>query len=114
MRGWRWLFVAEGVVTVGVAFIVPFVMLDYPLTSKKLRPEERLQAYSRLRADGITSRNDADERRIGHMQALWIAVSTWRLWVLTAGYMTVIGCVSLAYFYPTFVESFGYDANMAQ
>ncbi|PLB55492.1 pantothenate transporter liz1 [Aspergillus steynii IBT 23096] len=114
MAGWRWLFIIEGVVTVTVAFVIPFILLDYPLTSKKLQPHERQLAYSRLRADGITSRNDATEHRIGHMKAFWISVSTWRLWILSVGYMTIIGCMSLAYFYPGFVERLGYDESQAQ
>lgn len=114
IAGWRWLFIIEGVVTVAFAFVVPFVLLDYPLTSKRLTPEERQLAYARLRADGITSRNDAPEHRLGHMAAIKTAVTNWRLLPLTAGYMVVIGSMSLAYFYPSFAEQLGYDKTDAQ
>ncbi|OJJ08815.1 hypothetical protein ASPVEDRAFT_145300 [Aspergillus versicolor CBS 583.65] len=114
ISGWRWLFIIEGVLTVAVGLFIPFILLDYPLTSKKLSPEERQLAYNRLLADGITSRNDAPEHQLGHWGALWIAVANWRVWLLAAGYMTVIGSMSLAYFYPGFVQLLGYSSNDAQ
>ncbi|UPK91958.1 hypothetical protein LCI18_002893 [Fusarium solani-melongenae] len=114
IAGWRWLFIIEGVITVAAAFVVPFTLLDYPLTSKRLKPEERQLAYARLRADGITSRNDAPEHHLSHFAAIKAAVTNWRLIPLTAGYMVVIGSMSLAYFYPTFAAQLGYDKTEAQ
>lgn len=113
IEGWRWLFIIEGAITVACAFAVPFVLLDYPLTSKKLSPEERQIAYERLVADGITSRND-EAQPLSHLQALKISVSDWRLLPLVLGYMTIIGSMSLAYFYPTFAEELGYSSVDAQ
>ncbi|KAK7698574.1 hypothetical protein SLS64_012442 [Diaporthe eres] len=114
MEAWRWLFVIEGVITVAAAFIVPFTLLDYPLTSKRLKPEERQLAYARLRADGITSRNDGLEHRLGHLAALRAAATNWRLIPLTLGYMVIIGSLSLAYFYPTFAAQLVHDKTNAQ
>lgn len=114
MAAWRWLFIIEGVVTVAAAFIVPFALLDYPLTSKRLRPKERQLAYARLRADGITSRNDGIEHGLGHLAAFKAAATNWRIIPLTLGYMVIIGSISLAYFYPTFAAQLGYDRINAQ
>ncbi|KAH8748894.1 pantothenate transporter liz1 [Diaporthe sp. PMI_573] len=114
ISGWRWLFIIEGVITVSAAFIVPFTLLDYPLTSRRLKPEERQLAYARLRADGITSRNDSHEHLLGHLAAIKAAATNWRLIPLVLGYMVVIGSISLAYFYPTFAAQLGYDKTNAQ
>lgn len=114
IAAWRWLFIIEGVITIAAAFIVPFTLLDYPLNSKRLKPEERQLAYARLRADDITSRNDEIEYRLGHLAALKAAVSNWRLIPLTLGYMVIIGSISLAYFYPFFAEQLVHDKAKAQ
>ncbi|KAF5578552.1 allantoate permease [Fusarium subglutinans] len=114
IAGWRWLFIIEGVITVAVCFVAKFTLLDYPLTSKRLRPEERELAYARLRADGITSRNDPSQLKISYLAAMKTAVSNWRLIPLTLGYMTVISSMSLAYFYPTFTAQLGYNKTDAQ
>ncbi|KAF2729839.1 pantothenate transporter liz1 [Polyplosphaeria fusca] len=109
IAGWRWLFIVEGVATVGVAFIAPFFLLDYPATTKKLTPREREIAVARLQADGITSSGENGEiAEVSHWKALVHAVSNWRLWLLCAGYMTIIGCYSLSYFNPTLVKGLGY------
>ncbi|KAI7341123.1 MFS general substrate transporter [Hortaea werneckii] len=113
IEGWRWLFIIEGAITIACAFAVPFVLLDYPLTSKKLSPNERQMAYDRLIADGITSRND-NSKPLSHLRALKKAVTDWRLLPLVLGYMTIIGSMSLAYFYPTFTAELGYSRKDAQ
>jgi hypothetical protein len=109
------LFIVEGVATVGAALIAPFFLLDYPATTKMLTPAQRELAVARLQADGITSRGEAGESaEVTHWRAFVHAVGNWRLWLLCAGYMTIIGCYSLSYFNPTLVNGLGYTAAKAQ
>ncbi|KAF2812537.1 pantothenate transporter liz1 [Mytilinidion resinicola] len=115
IAGWRWLFIVEGVATIGAALIAPFFLLDYPATTKKLTQAQRDLAVARLQADGITSRGETGERsEVTHWRAFIHAISNWRLWLLCAGYMTIIGCYSLSYFNPTLVKGLGYTAVKAQ
>ena len=101
--------------TVACALVAPFFLLDYPATTKKLTPEERVIAIARLRADGITSAGEHGEMaEVSHWNAFVHAVSNWRLWLLCAGYMTIIGCYSLSYFNPTLVQGLGYKGAEAQ
>jgi hypothetical protein len=109
------LFIVEGVATIGCAFIAPFLLLDYPATTKRLTPEQRALAVARLQADGITSRSaDGEAASISHWRAFVSAISNWRVWWLSLGYMTIIGCYSLSYFNPTLVQGLGYTGSEAQ
>ncbi|KAJ4304745.1 hypothetical protein N0V90_000272 [Kalmusia sp. IMI 367209] len=115
IRGWKWLFIVEGVATVSCAIIAPFFLLDYPATTKRLTPEQRRLAVARLKADGITSSGaDGEVASVSHWRAFISAVSNWRVWWLCIGYMTIIGCYSLSYFNPTLVQGLGYSGSEAQ
>lgn len=113
ITGWRWLFIIEGVATVGIAFIAPFFLLDYPSTSKRLTAEERELAFLRLKNAGTTSPHH-QETKAGHIKAFKGAVLDWRVWLLAFGYMTIVGSLALGYFYPTLVQGLGYDSTAAQ
>ncbi|KAJ9656246.1 hypothetical protein H2198_005097 [Neophaeococcomyces mojaviensis] len=109
IRGWRWLFIVEGVATVGWAFIAIFILPDFPLTSKRLTPRERQIASARLREDGVTVRN-ADGGNVGKRQSFWLALKDWRTWGFILGYMVIVGSSTLSYFYPTLVRGLGYTS----
>lgn len=51
IRGWRWLFIIEGVVSIIWAVASHFLLLDFPATSSKLTKDERALAVSRLKVD---------------------------------------------------------------
>ena len=115
IAGWRWLFIVEGVITVGVAFVTPFFMLDFPSTCKKFTEEERELAIKRMQADGLRStRNTENESRMGQLRALAISFGTPRHWIIFIGYMTIVGSFSISYFIPTLVEGLGYSSVQAQ
>lgn len=48
---WQWLFIIEGVITVGVAFIAYPILPNFPRTTKWLSEEERALAIWRLEED---------------------------------------------------------------
>ncbi|RMJ03386.1 hypothetical protein CDV36_015087 [Fusarium kuroshium] len=113
ITGWRWLFIVEGLATIGVAIIGPFILLDYPGTTKKFSVDERTLATRRLYEDGVVSSIEG-EGEISHLEALKAALSNWRLWMLVAGYHCIISTLALSYFYPYIVSSLGYTSTQAQ
>lgn len=48
---WQWLFIIEGVITVGVALIALPILPNFPRTTKWLSEEERALAIWRLEED---------------------------------------------------------------
>ncbi len=61
-RGWRWIFILEGLLTCVVAFAFFFLLPDFPEEAKWLDEEERVYVQARLRVDQGRS---AAERKIG-------------------------------------------------
>lgn len=112
--GWRWLFLVEGVTTVGVALVVHFVLLDYPGNSKLLTPREREIAEARLAQECITTRQTEGGHVKTITKAFVKAVTNWRLWIITPAYMTIIGALAVSYFYPTLVKGLGYSESLAE
>ncbi|KAL1955180.1 hypothetical protein VTO42DRAFT_8945 [Malbranchea cinnamomea] len=113
IEGWRWLFIVEGVATIGWAIISHFLLLDFPATTKKFSERERALAIRRLQASSVNSRSE-DSPRLTSLQALRQSLTNWRTWLLVVGYMVIVGSSTLTYFYPTLVEGLGYYGHMAQ
>lgn len=113
IAGWRWLFIIEGVATVGVAILAAFILLDYPATSKRLSPEERQLASIRIIHDGIASGGHTD-RRLSHWQAFVAAVADPRTYMFLVLFMLDVGAGSISYFIPTITLTLGYDTTTAQ
>ncbi|KAF6803372.1 putative vitamin H transporter [Colletotrichum sojae] len=110
IRGWRWLFIVEGVATIGWAGISAFILLDFPSTSKRLTERERAIAVARLQEDNVTVR-DANEK-LGKMKSFMLALRDWRTWGFIFGYMVIVGSSTLSYFYPTLVHGLGFTSTV--
>jgi MFS family permease len=69
MHGWQWLFIIEGVVTIGVAVICIFILSDTPLTTRWLTSEQRQLAHHRIQRDTVGAETSKGARA-GIIQAL--------------------------------------------
>lgn len=104
--------ISNEVLTIGIGLISSFLLLDYPATSRKLKPAERELACKRLTADNITFANEGEE--LNHWRTLRLGLTSWRVWLIAAGYSMIGSGFSMAYFYPTLVAGLGYSAIHAQ
>lgn len=105
IAGWRWLFILEGVITIGVAFIGIVVLPDYPGTTKWLTEEERAFAQWRLKRDI----NEDDEAKA---TSVWggakLALLDYRLYLFVLLQHLSLLSQTFQYFFPSIVGTLGY------
>ena len=75
-NGWRWIFIVEGLITIVLAGIGYFLIVDWPETSKFLKEDERQLLIRRLK-------EDAAEATMNHLdrKAARRAFSDWKIYV---------------------------------
>ncbi|KAF4555642.1 MFS-type transporter-like protein 72 [Elsinoe fawcettii] len=110
IRGWRWLFIVEGLATVIWALIAAFILLDFPSNSRSLTPRERDIAIRRLEKANMIVRND-EVRPLSRRRAFKLAFCDWRTCGFIMGYMVIVGSSTLSYFYPTLVHGLGFTST---
>jgi len=104
IAGWRWLFIIEGVVTVAVAFGAAFILPDYPQTTRWLTEEERHFARWRLRRD-----IDEDDAPLSIWGGLKLALADYRLYLFVLLQHLSLLSQTFQYFFPSIVQTLGYD-----
>ncbi|KAK5652836.1 hypothetical protein OQA88_9502 [Cercophora sp. LCS_1] len=106
IRGWRWLYIVEGIVTVFASVVAMFVLLDYPATSPRLTERERRIAVRRLKVQGIVVEEKG--KRISVKKSLVLAFRNWRTYAIAVAASLVSATLVQAYFYPLLVRGLGY------
>jgi MFS family permease len=84
-RGWKWLFIIEGLMTVVAAVVAFFVLPNYPATTKWLTPEEKKLASARL-LSGVPT--EEEEPHVGHWTAFKQACKDPKTWVFVLMWVT--------------------------
>lgn len=108
IRAWRWLFIIEGVITVGVGLLMMMLLPDFPHnTTTFFSKEEREIAVQRLTED--TGESDIEGEMGGTpWQGFILSVKDPKVWLLTLMlFGAVLGCAFNAFF-PTIVQTLGY------
>lgn len=110
-RGWRWVFILEGLLTVLVSFALFFLLPNFPEEVKWLSEPERAYVKYRLQVDQGRS---ARERPI-KMRDVANVFKDPKIFVGGLMYFgLVITAYSYAYFSPAIIQSYGYSPIQTQ
>ncbi|KAF7597007.1 hypothetical protein BBP40_011373 [Aspergillus hancockii] len=105
ISGWRWLFIIEGCITVGISLLSIFLLPNYPATTPWLDETEKLYAQWRL----IHDTGEADEAKSSNLkESLWLVFSDKRIYLFILLQHTSLLAQNFQYFFPTIVQTLGY------
>jgi MFS family permease len=111
IRGWRWLYMIEGVCTVSISLCAFFILPNFPRSTSWLTPREKALAIKRLAIQAVS---ESSGRHVNNREGAKMAFSDWKTWVLTVGYAAESGAGTISYFIPTIVGQLGYKGTDAQ
>ncbi|KAH8671281.1 major facilitator superfamily domain-containing protein [Xylariales sp. PMI_506] len=108
IAAWQWLFIIEGVITIGVAFAAYFVLPDFPRTTRWLTEEEKALAIWRLEED-IGEDDWIDSEHQTFWQGAKLAFEDIKTYVLLVHVFCIVSSGSVTNFFPTVVATLGYS-----
>ncbi|KAH0189412.1 MFS general substrate transporter, partial [Aureobasidium melanogenum] len=108
MDAWQWLYIIEGVITVGVGIIIVLFLPDFPETWKTLSPEMRHVALKRLSLDAAEADKD-EEGAMSQLKGVKMAIADPKTYILAMMYFCITGAAGYQYFFPTLTKSLGYN-----
>ncbi|KAI0206782.1 nicotinamide mononucleotide permease [Astrocystis sublimbata] len=104
--GWRWLFLIEGVLTTGLAILFALIL---PNSNKKILGMSSIECewvqWNMLADQG--QKNDSEE--ISNKQGFILAITDPKTWLLVGTLYSIYIVSALTNFFPSVVESLGYD-----
>lgn len=105
-KGWEWIFILEGLLTVVFGVASFWMVHDFPDDARFLSDEDRARVVRRLKADQQSSA----EREDWNMSHLWAGLKDWKMWLGMAIYM---GCdmplYAFSLFLPSIVSELGWS-----
>lgn len=110
-KGWRWIFILEGLLTVIVSCFFFFLLPNFPEESKWLTEDERRFVKARLQIDQGKS---ARERPIG-LRDVGRVFKDFK--VIVGGFMyfgLIVPAYGYAYFSPAIIQGYGYSPIQTQ
>ncbi|GAA6041295.1 hypothetical protein JCM8097_001322 [Rhodosporidiobolus ruineniae] len=102
---WRWLFYIEGAITVFFALLAIPILPDFPHNSRGFSKAELELAQLRMTEDvGVK-----DETNVSTMQALKLALTDYKVWVMALSLTSMTIGLSFNQFFPQLTKTLGYS-----
>ncbi|RMJ13886.1 hypothetical protein CDV36_006447 [Fusarium kuroshium] len=110
LRGWSWVFIIPGAITVAVAIPIFFFVAEFPEKAKWLTAEERVMIQRRLAGD-----QGEDVEGKGTMKSFLEAALDWKVYVISLMLMLPTATTyALSFFSPSILASFGFSVTLSQ
>ncbi|KAK3333544.1 major facilitator superfamily domain-containing protein [Cercophora scortea] len=110
-RGWRWIFILEGVLTFCVGLVFLFTFPSFPEQATWLSEDER--AYVRARLEADQGRNAAERTiTLADVKTVMSDIKVWLGGLMYFG--LIVPAYSYAYFAPTIIGAYGYSPIQTQ
>jgi MFS transporter, ACS family, tartrate transporter len=98
LSGWQWLFLLEGLPSIGVGFVVLWYLTDAPKDAAWLRDDQREWLVSRMQRDKDST---PGAHEVSHWSALRIPI----VWLLAIPYFLMLTCgYGYTFWIPTLVK----------
>ncbi|KAH6915672.1 MFS nicotinic acid transporter Tna1 [Coprinopsis sp. MPI-PUGE-AT-0042] len=111
LRGWSWIFIVEGAMTVVVGFASFTVMVDLPATAEFLTEEERMFVL----ASQKHGNSPLGEEEHFEMRHVWDVLTDWQLYTfMVMSFAFVVSLYGITFFSPTIINAFGYSPAITQ
>ncbi|KAF4967222.1 hypothetical protein FSARC_5201 [Fusarium sarcochroum] len=109
LEGWRWLFLVEGVVTIGFAMVFCLVLPNSPDHVRGLSEAER--AWIKYNYELDQGQGD-DRSEMTAFQGLKLAVQDPKTWLLLATLYCIFVSAGVTNFFPPVVATLGYSRTI--
>lgn len=110
-RGWRWIFILEGLLTCVVAIVFFFLLPSFPEDAKWLKGDEQKYVIARLQVDQGKS---AADRKIT-LRDVGRCFKDYKIWL--GGFMyfgLIVPSYGYAFFAPSIISELGYSPIQTQ
>jgi sugar phosphate permease len=102
--GWAWIFIIEGIITVGFGLLSFFMVHDFPDTATFLNEVDRARVLRRLKED----KQSSAEHEQFKMEYLWAALTDWKMYMGMFIYMGAdMPLYAFSLFLPTIIKNMG-------
>lgn len=108
IEGWRWLFIVEGVLTVGLAFIFAFILPNSPTSIRWLSKAEIDLVRHEYQLD---QGQDDNAGEITAKQGFMMAIVDPKTWLLMATLYCIFISSAVTNFFPSVVATLGFSRN---
>ncbi|KAL7276237.1 hypothetical protein RUND412_000773 [Rhizina undulata] len=116
LRGWRWIFIIEGILTCMIALGAYILIIDFP---DKVLSKRGGKFLTESDVELIKARIDRDRQDSQADPLTWAKVrkhlSDWKLWIYGLLFMcSTMPAYAFAYFLPIILRGMGYTSGMSQ